>query len=143
MTKKSKISPLLNFQLSSTSTKQQLSLLMVRKTLSVEAIKKAISLCVVGADIYTLCQTVDAFVEEELKKVFNGKKAKKVERGIAFPCCVSVNHTVGHYSPLSDESTQLQEGDVAKIICGAHIDGYAANVAHTVLVGDKVDERKG
>lgn len=56
---------------------------------------------------------------------------------------MSVNHTVGHYSPLADESTQLQEGDVAKIICGAHIDGYAANAAHTVLVGDKADERKG
>lgn len=143
MTKKSKISPSLSSPPFWTSTKLQLSLLMVRRFLSVEAIKKAISLCVVGADVYTLCQTVDAFIEEELKKVFNGKKAKKVERGIAFPCCVSVNHIVGHYSPLSDESTQLQEGDVAKIICGAHIDGYAANVAHTVIVGDKGDERKG
>jgi len=37
----------------------------------------------------------------------------------------------------------LKEGDVAKIICGAHIDGYAANAAVTIVVGDaKVDGRK-
>jgi len=43
---------------------------------------------------------------------------------------------MGHYSPLEDESTQLADGDVAKIICGAHLDGYAANAATTVVVGD-------
>ena len=37
----------------------------------------------------------------------------------------------------------MKEGDVAKIICGAHIDGYAANAAATIVVGDaKVDGRK-
>ena len=101
--------------------------------------KKAISLAVVGADIYTVCQTVDAFIEDEVKKVFNSKKTKKLERGIAFPACISVNHVVGHYSPLADESTQLKEGDVAKIICGAHIDGYASN---TVVGDSKVEGRK-
>jgi methionine aminopeptidase len=71
---------------------------------NLEAMKKARSLSVVGADIYAVCQTVDAFIEDEVKKVFNGKKAKKLERGIAFPTCISVNHVVGHYSPLADES---------------------------------------
>lgn len=105
--------------------------------------KKAISLAVVGADIYTVCQTVDAFIEEECKKVFNGKKAKKLERGLAFPTCISLNNVVGHYSPLADESIQLKEGDVAKIICGAHIDGYAANTAVTIAIGEaKVDGRR-
>lgn len=46
-------------------------------------------------------------MEEELKKVFTNKKSKKLERGIAFPTCISVNNIMGHYSPLSDESTQL------------------------------------
>jgi hypothetical protein len=44
-------------------------------------------------------------IEDEVKKVFNSKKTKKLERGIAFPTCISVNHIVGHYSPLVDEST--------------------------------------
>ena len=45
--------------------------------------------------------------EEELKKVFSNKKSKKMERGIAFPCCISVNQVCGHYSPMSDESSAL------------------------------------
>ena len=58
-----------------------------------------------------------------------------MERGIAFPTCVSVNHIVGHYSPLADESTALKEGDVVKII-------YAANTAVTIIVGDKIEGRR-
>ena len=48
----------------------------------------------------------------------------KLERGVAFPTCVSVNYIMGHYSPMKDESTTLAEGDVAKIDLGAHMDGY-------------------
>jgi len=100
------------------------------------ALKKAKELLVVGADIYTVCQAVDAVINEECGKVFNSKKTKKLERGIAFPCCISVNNTVGHYSPIADESTILKEGDVAKVICGAHIDGFAGIAAFTALVGN-------
>ena len=60
----------------------------------------AIDQCVADADVYTVCSAVDAFVEEELTKVFSGKKSKKLERGIAFPCCISVNEMCGHFSPL-------------------------------------------
>ena len=52
--------------------------------------------------------------------------------GIAFPCCISVNNCICHYSPLShDPDTVLKEGDLAKIDMGAHIDGFIAVVAHT------------
>lgn len=54
-------------------------------------------------------------IEEEVKKTFASKKSKKLERGIAFPTCISVNHVMGHYSPLLDESTVLKEGDIAKM----------------------------
>lgn len=71
------------------------------------ALLKVIALCVPGADIYTVCQEGDKFIDEELKKVFNNKKSKKLERGIAFPTCISVNQVMGHYSPMQDESSQL------------------------------------
>lgn len=45
-----------------------------------------------------------------------------------------MNHLFGHYSPLKDESTSLQEGDLAKIDLGAHLDGFIVQVATTVLV---------
>jgi methionine aminopeptidase len=65
-------------------------------------------------------------MDEELRKVFNNKKSKKLERGIAFPTCVSVNHLMGHYSPMADESSKLEEGDIAKIDLGCHLDGFVA-----------------
>lgn len=108
------------------------------------ALVKATEMCVPGADIHTICQTVDEMIEADLKKTFSSKKSKNLERGIAFPTCISVNHIMGHYSPLADESTQLQDGDIAKIMCGAHIDGYAANAATTVGVGEgKIRGRAG
>lgn len=91
-----------------------------------DALKKVIALCVPGADIYTVCQEGDKFMEEELRKVFNNKKSKKLERGIAFPTCISVNNVMGHYSPMKDESTPLADGDVAKIDLGCHLDGFIA-----------------
>ena len=91
-----------------------------------DALKKVIALCVPGADIYTVCQEGDKYMEEELRKVFNNKKSKKLERGIAFPTCISVNNVMGHYSPMKDESTPLADGDVAKIDLGCHLDGFIA-----------------
>jgi methionine aminopeptidase len=90
------------------------------------ALEKVISLCVPGADIYTVCQEGDRFMEEELRKIFNNKKSKKLERGVAFPTCISVNNILGHFSPLSDESMVLTEGDIAKIDLGCHMDGFVA-----------------
>jgi curved DNA binding protein len=98
------------------------------------ALLKVISLCKVGADVHKVCQEGDQFIEEELKKIFNNKKSKKIERGIAFPTCISLNHTCGHFSPMADESIALQEGDVAKIDLGAHLDGFIAQAAHTIVV---------
>ena len=105
------------------------------------ALEKVISLAVPGADIYTVCQEGDKFMEEELKKVFTNKKSKKLERGVAFPTCISVNHVMGHYSPMADESTQLQEGDVAKIDLGCHLDGFVAQAAHTIVVSADVNSK--
>jgi curved DNA binding protein len=107
------------------------------------ALKKAIELAKAGADIHQICMAIDKMMEEELKKVFSNKKSKKLERGIAFPCSISVNQICGHFSPLPEEPIALQEGDVAKIDLGCHIDGYACMAAHTIVVGDaKTSGRK-
>jgi methionine aminopeptidase len=73
-------------------------------------------------------------MEEELKKTFSNKKSKKLERGIAFPTCISINNIMGHYSPMKDDSSALKEGDIAKIDLGCHLDGYIAHAAHTIVV---------
>jgi curved DNA binding protein len=108
-----------------------------------EAVKMVSEKAVPGADIATLCQEGDDFIEEKCKTVFHSKKTKKLRRGVAFPTCVSVNYILGNYSPLKEESTELKEGDVAKIDLGVHIDGYIAISGHTVFVSANNDKITG
>lgn len=64
-------------------------------------------------NVVEVCEFGDALIEAELAKVY--KKAK-IEKGIAFPTCISVNECVGHYSPLKSESkTVLKVGDMVKM----------------------------
>lgn len=59
-----------------------------------------------------------------------------IEKGVAFPTCVSVNECVCHNSPLISEAQEdIKEGDIVKVDLGVHIDGYIAVVAHTVVAG--------
>merc|ERR1719299_204357 len=91
----------------------------------------------------------DKMLEEETGKLYNKKvKEKKIEKGVAFPTCISVNELVGHFSPLKGESRVLKAGDVAKVDLACHIDGFIAAAGHTVLVsadkleGGKVEDKR-
>jgi len=95
------------------------------------AMEEVMKGCKAGAKIVDLCQAGDAFIVAECKKAF--PKAK-IERGIAFPTCVSVNNICGHYSPLKGDSAVLAKNDVVKIDLGAHIDGFIALAARTLVV---------
>ncbi|KAL7207879.1 hypothetical protein ACSBR1_029766 [Camellia fascicularis] len=70
---------------------------------------------------------------------------KKIETGVAFPTCVSVNNTLCHFSPLASDEAVLEEGDMVKIDMGCHIDGFIVVVAHThvlqegPMTGSQVD----
>lgn len=110
-----------------------------------KALQKVVEACVVGADIATICEMGDKILEEETGKLYNkkDKDGKKMEKGVAFPTCVSCNELVGHFSPLKGESRTLAEGDVAKVDLACHLDGFIAAAAHTVVVGkEKVDDRR-
>jgi methionine aminopeptidase len=64
------------------------------------------------ADIAEVCAFGDSEMNGELQKVYN---KKNMEKGIAFPTCVSPNEICGHFSPLKSESLKLKVGDVAKM----------------------------
>jgi methionine aminopeptidase len=107
------------------------------RLISVAALEKALLLCVDGADVSEICGVIDTFILEELQKTFSNKKSKKLERGIAMPCCISVNEIAGNYSPCVGDSYTLKTEDLVKIELGAHIDGFAANAGHSMIVGGK------
>lgn len=109
-----------------------------------KALQQVMAACVPDADIATICEQGDKILEEETGKLYNkkGKDGKKIEKGIAFPTCISVNELCGHYSPLKGESSTLKAGDIAKIDMACHLDGFIAAAAHTVIVGGEPVEDK-
>ncbi|KAK3007018.1 hypothetical protein RJ639_016215 [Escallonia herrerae] len=99
-----------------------------------EIVNKALQLVLSGckpkAKIVDLCEKGDTFITEQTGNMYKNVK-KKIERGVAFPTCISVNNTVCHFSPLAGDELVLEEGDMLKIDMGCHIDGFIAVVAHT------------
>lgn len=72
------------------------------------------------------------------------KKEKEIKKGIAFPTCLSVNNCICHFSPTkNDPDYLLKENDVVKIDLGAHIDGFIAVAAHTVVARSDTSARVG
>jgi len=90
---------------------------------------------VAGKSILELCVEGDAVITAGVAGLYNKKVDGKVmDKGIAFPTCVSVNNCVCAFSPLN-EAGALKDGDVVKVDLGVHIDGYVSTLAHTFVVG--------
>jgi len=96
-----------------------------------EVLKKILAKVKAGANVVELCEFGDKEIESEVAKVY---AKKKMEKGIAFPTCISVNEIAGHYSPLRSEPAELEDGDLVKVDLGVHIDGFIALAAHTTVI---------
>jgi methionyl aminopeptidase len=80
------------------------------------------------------------YIEADMKilELVDFVESNIIEMGAkpAFPCNISINEITAHYtSPPGDESI-IKDGDLVKIDLGAHVDGYIADSAITVLVGN-------
>lgn len=84
------------------------------------------------------------YVKEDMKVLdlveFVENEIIRLGGGIAFPCNVSVNEITAHYTSPSGDETIIKSGDVVKIDLGAHVDGYIADTAVSVLVGDDIPD---
>ncbi|KAH8950455.1 hypothetical protein BDL97_10G086200 [Sphagnum fallax] len=100
-----------------------------------KALQTVVAECKPGVKVVDLCDKGDALIRDQTALMFKNSK-KKIEKGIAFPTCVSVNNTVCHFSPLAGDETILATNDIVKIDLGCHIDGFVAVVAHTHVVCD-------
>ncbi|KAG5885787.1 hypothetical protein JTB14_031221 [Gonioctena quinquepunctata] len=103
-------------------------------------LKQVISKCVAGASVRETCEYGDQLLLEETNKVF--KKEKELKKGIAFPTSVSVNNCICHFSPVPSESDYiLKDEDVVKVDLGAHIDGFIAVVAYSIVIGASKEKK--
>jgi methionine aminopeptidase len=105
------------------------------------ALTGLLSQCVPGARILDLCNFGTTIINTSANKLYQKKvKGVGVERGVAFPVCVSVNDVICNLSPLgSEELEPLKAGDIVKIDLGCHIDGYISVAAHTLIVPESPD----
>ena len=63
-------------------------------------------LCVVGAKVTDICRAGDDKINELTADIYKSKSksGQPIDKGVAFPVCISVNDIVAHYSPLESEN---------------------------------------
>ncbi|QDS71771.1 hypothetical protein FKW77_009234 [Venturia effusa] len=110
--------------------------------ISQKVLKEVAELCVDGAKIVDICEKGDKILEDEIAKVYKGKKMVK---GIGHPATVSPSSYVTPYTPLKSEKEAektISAGEVVKIQLGAQIDGFGTIVCDNIVVGDKISSRE-
>lgn len=102
------------------------------------ALQGLILQCLPGAKVVDLCEFGHTVIMTQTAKLYTAVKYKDMDKGVAFPVCISVNEIVCNCSPLKSDAEELfavlKEGDVVKIDLGCHIDGYISVAAHTLVV---------
>ena len=63
-------------------------------------------------------------------------KIRELGGAPAFPAQISRNHIAAHYCSPPGDPTTIQPGDIAKLDCGTHVDGYVTDNATTVDLRD-------
>ncbi|CAD6505431.1 BgTH12-00922 [Blumeria graminis f. sp. triticale] len=103
--------------------------------ISQKVLEAVTALCIAGEKIVSICAKGDQLLEEEISKVYRGKK---IAKGISHPTTVSPSSFITPYTPLlSDEAeaaVTLREGEVVKIQLGAQIDGFGTIVCDTIVI---------
>jgi len=100
-----------------------------------KALAAASEACIVGQPLHVICAAGDAVVAAELAKMYT---KGQVEKGPAFPTCVSRNNLVQNMSPGPDADDAVADGDLLKLCLGVQVDGMTVMAGTTVSVGDAV-----
>lgn len=66
-------------------------------------------------------------------------KIRELGGAPAFPAQTSRNHIAAHYCSPPNDTTTIQAGDIVKLDCGTHVDGYVTDNAVTVDLRDGDD----
>ncbi|KAJ1623700.1 peptidase M24, structural domain-containing protein [Pavlovales sp. CCMP2436] len=78
--------------------------------IATKTLAKLCEMIVPGKSPLEISEAGDAMINEACAAVYS---KSKLEKGVAFPTCVSVNNCVGHFCPLKDEDgPPLAPGDM-------------------------------
>ena len=100
-------------------------------TIAQQALEGVLTQLTPGRRVVDICTIGDALIEKLVAPLYKSKKS--MEKGVAFPTCVSVNSIVAHYSPLeSEDKTELANGDMVKM-CVPHRPDCRGHIGCCVL----------
>ncbi len=86
-------------------------------------LKKGSALIEIGNRVLETVESIEQMVEEQ-------------GCGLAFPLNLSFNEDAAHDTASADEQRVFLEGDVVKLDLGVHLEGYIADTAVTIDLGD-------
>ncbi len=102
-----------------------------------EAIKKTIK---AGEVLKKVKEEAVKLIKPDVKILevaeFVESRIKELGAEPAFPCNLSINSDAAHFTPKKNDSRVFKDGDLVKLDIGSHIDGYIADTAVTVDLGD-------
>lgn len=114
-------------------TPDALEKLKTASAIATAALQFAVSNATAGTIIYDLCCAVDA----EIDRLCGERELPSA--GVGFPCAVSVNDVICHFSPTAGDATArkvaLADGDLAKIELGVQVDRWPAFLCHSLVIG--------
>jgi len=61
--------------------------------------------CLPGKSVCEIIKAGEVSVAEKLSKVYTNKK---LDKGFAFPICISVNHICAYFSPIKEDDYILK-----------------------------------
>lgn len=80
--------------------------------------------------IFSVCKAID----EEMARLCATVK----DAGVSFPCAISPNDLICHYSPtFTDPEMTLNAGDLVKIELGIHVDNCPSFICHSLVIGSE------
>jgi methionine aminopeptidase len=80
--------------------------------------------CLAGAKIIDVCEFGTAVINAQTAKLFTKKvNGQAVDRGVAFPVCISVNDIVCNCSPLATEEMVSDNGQRFIVLAGWLVGG--------------------
>jgi methionyl aminopeptidase len=106
--------------------KLELDKLRASGRISATALAHGRKMIVPGARLEDVQQAVEA-------------KIRELGGSPAFPAQSSRNHIAAHYCSPPGDPTVVQAGDIVKLDCGTHVDGYVTDNATTVDLRDGED----
>ena len=95
----------------------------------IEAREYGVTLIKAGASLKEVCDKIE-------------DKIRSLKGELAFPVQISLNQVAAHYCPDDNDTVIFKQGDLAKLDIGVHINGYVADTAVSVDLGNHAELMK-